>query len=101
MVKHIKEIIGLTDYWTEAVKNPETAPVPEVMATQARLVMLAARNVEPETFRAFFTYVQRMDLQWQVLFALVLCENANTQKMQMAVASKDFCKFLKDNAKHF
>jgi hypothetical protein len=102
MAKHIKEMFFLQDYWQEAIKNPETAPIPEVMATAARLVMLAARNVEPETFHPFLTYVQRMDLQWQVLFALSLFEGRSTESKAavMAYTSKPFAKWLMANKQH-
>ncbi len=74
--------------WEQIIAHPETAKVPDDTIARCILVFSAISRVEKDTLSKWMTYVQRMDKEWQALFATSVMKAS--AKQMFCVMDKDF-----------
>ena len=74
--------------WEQITKSPETAKMPDETIARCILVFGAITRVERDTLSEFMKYVQRMDKEWQALFATSVMKSP--QKQVFCVTNKEF-----------
>ena len=74
--------------WDQITKSPDTAKLPDDTVARCILVFGAITRVTKETLSDFMTYVQRMDKEWQALFATSVMKSP--QKQPFCVTNKSF-----------
>lgn len=74
--------------WDALVATPETAKLPTDTVAKCILVFSAIARVEKDTLAAWMKYVQRMDMEWQALFATSVMKSQ--AKQQFCVMNKEF-----------
>jgi hypothetical protein len=73
--------------WDVVIKDPENARVPEDTIAKCIFVFSALVKVQKDTFASFMKYLQRLDPEWQALFAKSIIKS---DKQTMAVSNKEF-----------
>jgi hypothetical protein len=73
--------------WDVVIKDPENARVPEDTIAKCIFVFSALVKVQKDTFASFMKYLQRLDPEWQALFAKSIIKS---EKQTMAVSNKEF-----------
>ena len=81
--------------WDTIIKAPETANLPSDTVAKCILVFSALSRVEAESLPKWMTYVKRMDMEWQALFAKGLV--SSNIKQAMAFNSKEFKTWALEN----
>jgi hypothetical protein len=61
----------------DILDNPKTAKIPESAGATAVLTFKLLSMVESDTMDTLFTYVQRLEAEWQAVFAINLAEGKN------------------------
>jgi hypothetical protein len=80
----------------ESIKaNPKTAPLPTMPGACAVTVFSLISAAEKSNFEEFMEYVERMDMEWQAVFAVNIAKLAG--KQSIAFASPRFAKWLAVN----
>jgi len=74
--------------WEAIIKYPAEAKVPEDTIAKCILVFSAITKVEKDSLDAWLTYVQRIELEWQALFATSVMKSQ--VKQAICVANKSF-----------
>jgi hypothetical protein len=74
--------------WEQITKSPMTAKLPDDAVARCILVFGAIARVAKDTLGDFMQYVQRMDKEWQALFATSVMKSA--QKQAFCVTNKEF-----------
>lgn len=74
--------------WEQITKSPDTAKLPDDAVARCILVFGALARVEKDTLGDFMRYVQRMDKEWQALFATSIMKSQ--QKQAFCVMNKEF-----------
>jgi hypothetical protein len=74
--------------WDGIVADPKNAKMPDDTVAKCILVFSAITRVERDTLAKFMAYVQRMDMEWQALFATSVMKS--TSKQAFAVTNKEF-----------
>lgn len=74
--------------WEAVIKAPTTTPLPGDTVAKCIMVFSALSRVERDTLSKWMEYVQRMDLEWQALFAKSIV--ASSAKQSMAIGNADF-----------
>lgn len=74
--------------WDALIAAPETAKLPDDAVARCILVFSAIARVEKETLAKWMKYVQRMDKEWQALFATSVMKSPT--KQAFCVMNKDF-----------
>jgi hypothetical protein len=73
--------------WDVVIKDPENTKVPEDTIAKCIFVFSALVKVQKDTFASFMKYLQRLDPEWQALFAKSIIKS---DKQTMAVSNKEF-----------
>jgi len=80
----------------ESIKaNPKTAPLPTMPGACAVTVFSLISAAEKSNFEEFMEYVERMEMEWQAVFAVNIAKLAG--KQSIAFASPRFAKWLAVN----
>lgn len=74
--------------WEQIVRDPKNAKMPEDTVAKCILVFSALAKVEKDTLSAWMEYVQRMDKEWQALFATSAMKS--NSKQAFCVSNKTF-----------
>ena len=74
--------------WDAIMANPMTAKLPNDAVAKCILVFSAITRVEKDTLSKWMSYVQRMDKEWQALFATSVMKSPS--KQAFCVLQKDF-----------
>lgn len=74
--------------WDGIVSSPTTAKLPDDAVARCILVFSAITRVEKDTLSKWMQYVQRMDKEWQALFATSVMKSP--QKQSFCVMNKEF-----------
>jgi len=74
--------------WEAIIKDPAGAKVPEDTIAKCILVFSAITRVEKDSLDAWLTYVQRIELEWQALFATSVMKSK--VKQAICAANKSF-----------
>jgi hypothetical protein len=74
--------------WSAIIDSPTTAKLPDDTIAKCVLVFAAISRVEKDTLSQWMTYVQRMDEEWQALFATSVMKSST--KQQFCVTNKQF-----------
>ena len=81
--------------WEAIIGSPKTAKMPDDTVAKCILVFSALTRVEKDTLAAWMDYVERMDKEWQALFATSLMKSPT--KQAFAVHSKKFVDWARTN----
>ena len=73
--------------WDVIIKDPEYAKVPEDTVAKCIFVFSALVKVQKDTFASFMKYLQRLDPEWQALFAKSIIKS---EKQTIAISNKEF-----------
>lgn len=73
--------------WEQIVHSPNTAKLPEDAVAKCIMVFSAVSRVEKDTLSACLEYVERMDKEWQALFARSMVKSS---KQAFCVVNKAF-----------
>jgi hypothetical protein len=82
--------------WDAIIANPETAKLPDDAVAKCILTFSAVTRVDKDTLGKWMKYVQRMDREWQALFAKSVMKNA--AKQSFCVMHKDFTAWATANS---
>lgn len=74
--------------WDAIMRDPLTAKVPEDVVAKCIIVFSAISRVTKETLEPWMKYVQRIDKEWQALFATSVMRSK--QKQAFCVTNKSF-----------
>ena len=74
--------------WSAIIDSPTTAILPNDTIAKCMLVFSAISRVEKDTLSQWMAYVQRMDEEWQALFATSVMKSST--KQQFCVTNKQF-----------
>lgn len=74
--------------WEAIIKDPAAARVPGDTIAKCILVFSAITRVEEDSLDAWLTYVQRIEMEWQALFATSVMKSQ--AKQAICVANKSF-----------
>ena len=74
--------------WDVIMKAPDTTALPKDTVAKCILVFSALSRVENDTLSKWMTYLKRMDMEWQALFAKSLV--SSNAKQSMAFSNSDF-----------
>ena len=74
--------------WDAIMHSPMTAKLPDDAVARCILVFSAITRIEKDTLSKWMTYVQRMDKEWQALFATSVMKSP--QKQSFCVLNKEF-----------
>ena len=74
--------------WEQIVKNPKDAKLPDDTVARCILVFSAISRVERDTLENWMQYLQRMDKEWQALFATSVMKSPS--KQAFCVTNKAF-----------
>jgi hypothetical protein len=74
--------------WDVIMKAPETTKMPDDTVAKCILVFSALSRVEKDTLSTWMTYLKRMDMEWQALFAKSLV--SSNAKQGMAFGNAEF-----------
>jgi hypothetical protein len=74
--------------WDAIIKAPDTTSLPKDTVAKCILVFSALSRVENDTLTKWMAYLQRMDMEWQALFAKSLV--SSNAKQSMAFSNGDF-----------
>lgn len=80
--------------WDAIIAAPETAKMPDDVIAKCICVYGAITRVERDTLSKWMTYVQRMDKEWQALFAKSVMKSP---KQVFCVSNKEFKDFALRN----
>lgn len=80
--------------WESIVKDPKGAAIPTSPGACAVVVFGGVTRVEKDTFGAFIEYVERMEPEWQAVFAINV---ARSPKQALAFGNKKFAEWLAAN----
>jgi hypothetical protein len=73
--------------WDAIIASPSTAKLPDDTIARCICVFGAITRVQKDTLSKWMTYVQRMDKEWQALFAKSVMKS---DKQSFCVTNKDF-----------
>lgn len=82
--------------WEEIITDPESAPLPDTAAGQCMTVMKAAQRIEKTNLEAWMTYVKRLPLETQALFARSVMHK-NSPKREMVATTSYFVGWVVSN----
>jgi hypothetical protein len=74
--------------WADVTSNPKTARLPDSPGACAVMVFGAVAKVNRETIAPFMDYVERMEPEWQAVFAIQIAKNPD--KAQVAFTAAKF-----------
>lgn len=74
--------------WDAILNSPNTAKMPDDAVARCILVFSAITRVEKDSLAKWMTYLQRMDKEWQALFATSVMKSP--QKQAFCVMNKEF-----------
>ena len=74
--------------WEQILAAPTTAKMPDDAVARCILVFSAIARVEKDSLAKWMQYVQRMDKEWQALFATSVMKSTN--KQAFCVMNKEF-----------
>lgn len=74
--------------WDSILATPTTAKLPDDAVARCILVFSAITRVEKDSLAKWMTYLQRMDKEWQALFATSVMKSP--QKQSFCVMNKEF-----------
>jgi len=81
--------------WDQIIASPKTAKMPEDAVARCILVFSAIARVQKDTLAKWMEYIQRMDKEWQALFATSVMKS--TDKQAFCVMNKEFKDWALDN----
>jgi hypothetical protein len=73
--------------WENVIKDPKGAMVPDDTVAKCIFVFSAIAKVTRESFTPFMDYLQRLDAEWQALFAKSIIKS---EKQSVAISNKEF-----------
>ena len=74
--------------WDQIIAGPNTAKLPDDAVARCILVFSAIARVEKDTLAKWMQYINRMDKEWQALFATSVMKSP--QKQAFCVMNKEF-----------
>jgi hypothetical protein len=74
--------------WDAIINDPKNTKLPEDTVAKCILVFSAISRVTKDTLTKWMDYAQRMDMEWQALFATSVMKSAD--KQAFCVMNKDF-----------
>ena len=74
--------------WESIINDPKGAKLPDDTVAKCILVFSAIARVTRESLGKWMTYAQRMDMEWQALFATSVMKSS--EKQSFCVMDKDF-----------
>lgn len=74
--------------WEAIINDPKNTKLPEDTVAKCILVFSAITRVTKDTLTKWLDYAQRMDMEWQALFATSVMKSAD--KQAFCVMNKDF-----------
>jgi hypothetical protein len=74
--------------WDQIIASPKTAKMPDDAVARCILVFSGIARVQKDTLAKWMEYVQRMDKEWQALFATSVMKSPD--KQSFCVMNKDF-----------
>jgi hypothetical protein len=74
--------------WDAILTDPKNARLPDDTVAKCILVFSAVTRVTKDTLDKWMSYVQRMDMEWQALFATSVMKS--TDKQSFCVMNKEF-----------
>jgi hypothetical protein len=74
--------------WDQIIASPTTAKMPDDAVARCILVFSAIARVEKDTLGKWMEYVQRMDKEWQALFATSVMKSQ--AKQSFCVMNREF-----------
>jgi hypothetical protein len=74
--------------WESVINDPKGAKMPDDTIAKCIMVFSAISRVEKDTLSKWMTYVQRMDMEWQALFATSVMKSPT--KQAFCVVNKEF-----------
>jgi hypothetical protein len=74
--------------WDAIVASPMSAKLPDDAVARCIVVFSGVARIEKDTLGKFMTYLQRMDKEWQALFATSVMKSP--QKQAFCVTNKEF-----------
>jgi len=74
--------------WESIIDKPDKAKIPEAPGACAVMVFGAVTKVDNKTISPFMEYIERMDAEWQAIFAVNIAKNP--AKQQTAFTSSKF-----------
>jgi len=81
--------------WDQIIASPKTAKMPDDAVARCILVFSGIARVQKDTLAKWMEYVQRMDKEWQALFATSVMKS--TDKQAFCVMNKEFKDWALDN----
>lgn len=78
----------------QIAKHPTTAPIPTSPGACAVVVFGSVMNVEKDTLAPVMTYIERLEPEWQAVFAINL---AKSSKQSLAFGNQKFADWLAKN----
>jgi len=81
--------------WEVIIRDPENTKLPEDTIAKCIQVFSAITRVDKDSFDQWMTYLDRMDKEWQALFARSIVKSST--KSSIAVKNKRFVKWATDN----
>lgn len=82
--------------WQEVIANPKSAKLPESPGACAVMVFGGVARVDRTSFTPFMEYIERMEAEWQAVFATNITKNRD--KNQIAFTSPKFRDYCLRNA---
>jgi hypothetical protein len=77
--------------WESVINDPKGAKMPDDTIAKCIMVFSAISRVEKDTLSKWMTYVQRMDMEWQALFATSVMKSPTKQAFWvLKTESKDW-----------
>ncbi len=73
--------------WENVIKDPKGAMVPDDTVAKCIFIFSAIAKVTKESFTPFMDYLQRLDAEWQALFAKSIIKS---EKQSVAISNKEF-----------
>ena len=74
--------------WESVIANPTGAKMPDDTVAKCIMVFSAISRVDKDTLSKWMSYVKRMDMEWQALFATSVMKSPS--KQAFCVMNKDF-----------
>lgn len=81
--------------WDDIIAKPDRAKIPDAPGACAVMVFGAVTKVDRKTITPFMEYVERMDAEWQAIFAVNIAKNPT--KQQIAFTSEKFRNWVLKN----
>ena len=80
--------------WEQVMRDPEGCKVPKSAAAACMMIQKACQRIEADTFSLWMTYMDRMSMETQALFARTIMRG---EKRSMAITIRAFAEWSANN----